>query len=82
MEQEERDTENKDGLLIPDITPHEDIQAAALAMGVVEDLDPLLLEEEDAYIVREIKRMSIAITYQALLEIYQANLYDPNQEPS
>jgi hypothetical protein len=58
-----------------DITPHEDIGAAALAVGVVEELDPLLLNDDEAEMVMRIKKMALYITHQALTEIYQANCY-------
>jgi len=75
MEQKEGIAEDKDGLLEFDITPHEDIGAAALAVGVVEELDPLLLNEEEAEMVMRIKKMALYVTYQALTEIYEANCY-------
>jgi hypothetical protein len=75
MEQKEGIAENQDGLLEFDITPHEDIGAAALAVGVVEELDPLLLNEEEAQMVMRIKKMALYVTYQALTEIYHANCY-------
>ena len=73
MEQKEGITENQDGLLDP--TPHEDIQAAALAMGVVEDMDALLLDDEDAKMVLLIRKMALTITYQALFEIHEGSWY-------
>lgn len=73
MEQKEGIAENQDGLLDP--TPHEDIQAAALAMGVVEDMDALLLDDEDAKMVIAIRKMALTITYQALFEIYEGSWY-------
>lgn len=73
MEQKEGITENQDGLL--ELTPHEDIQAAALAMGVVEDMDSLLLDNEEAQMVKSIRKMALTITYQALFEIHEANWY-------
>ena len=75
MEPKEGITENQDGLLDP--TPHEDIQAAALAMGVVEDMDSLLLDDEEAQMVKAIRKMALTITYQALFEIHEANWYGP-----
>lgn len=84
MEQKEGLTEDQNGLLEPfDLTPHEDIQAAALAMGVVEELDPMLLDEADEFMLKEIRKMAMIITYQALYEIYESNMYAPkNNEPS
>lgn len=73
MEQKEGVTQDQDGLL--DITPHEDIQAAALAIGVVEDMDALLMDDEDAKMVIAIRKMALAITYQALFEIHESNWY-------
>lgn len=73
MEQKEGIAEDQDGLLDP--TPHEDIQAAALAMGVIEDMDSLLLDDEEAQMVRYIRKMALTITYQALFEIHEANWY-------
>ena len=73
MEPKEGITENQDGLLDP--TPHEDIQAAALAMGVVEDMDSLLLDDEEAQMVRSIRKMALTITYQALFEIHEGSWY-------
>ena len=73
MEQKEGITENQDGLL--ELTPHEDIQAAALAMGVIEDMDSLLLDNEEAQMVKSIRKMALTITYQALFEIHEANWY-------
>lgn len=75
MESEKGIAEDKDGLLEFDITPHEDIQAAALAVGVVEELDPLLLNDDEAEMVMRIKKMALYVTYQALTEIYHANCY-------
>lgn len=82
MEQKKGFTEDQNGLLEPpfDITPHEDIQAAALAMGVIEDLDPLLLDEADSFMLKEIRKMAMIITYQALYEIYVTNMYAPDKE--
>ena len=73
MEQKEGITQDQDGLLNP--TPHEDIQAAALAMGVIEDMDALLLDEQDAKMVMAIRKMALVITYQALFEIHEGNWY-------
>jgi hypothetical protein len=73
MEQEERIAENQDGLL--SISPHEDIQAALQAVGVIEDLDPILMDSSQAEMIRQIRLMALKITYQALWEIYEANLY-------
>jgi hypothetical protein len=44
-------------------------------MGVIEDLDPIIMESNQAEMVRQIKLMALKITYQALWEIYEANLY-------
>jgi len=83
MEQKEGITEDQNGLLEPfDLTPHEDIQAAALAMGVVEELDPMLLDEADEFMLKEIRKMAMIITYQALYEIYEANMYGPKDNQS
>lgn len=73
MEQKEGIAEDQDRLLDP--TPHEDIQAAALAMGVVEDMDALLLDEQDAKMVMAIRKMALVITYQALFEIHEGSWY-------
>ena len=62
-----------------DPTPHEDITACIQAMGVVEDMDTVLLSESEAEMVDKIKRMSLLITYQALKEIFEANHYGNNQ---
>ena len=76
MEQKKGLAEDQDRLLEPfDIIPHEDIQAASLAMGVIEELDSLLLTEEEAEMVNRIKKMALYITHQALWEIYDANNY-------
>lgn len=64
-----------------DPTPHEDITACIQAMGVVEDMDTVLLSEEEAQMVEKIKRMSLLITYQALKEIFESSQYG-NNEPS
>ena len=72
MEQEEGIAEDQDGLL----SPHDDIQAANHAIGVIEDLDMALLSEEDRSYVQGIKRMALLITYQALWEIFDANFYN------
>jgi len=83
MEQKEGITEDQNGLLEPfDLTPHEDIQAAALAMGVVEELDPMLLDEADEFMLKEIRKMAMIITYQALYEIFEANMYGPKDNQS
>ena len=80
MEQEEGIASDQNGLLID---AHADIQAAALALEVVEDLDPLLLNDEDAKMVQGIRRMALKITYDALWEIYQLNLYaSEDNEPT
>lgn len=62
-----------------DPTPHEDITACIQAMGVVEDMDTVLLSEDEAEMVEKIKRMSLLITYQALKEIFEASQYGNNQ---
>jgi len=64
-----------------DPTPHEDITACIQAMGVVEDMDTVLLSESEAEMVEKIKRMSLLITYQALKEIFEASQYGNNQPP-
>jgi len=64
-----------------DPTPHEDITACIQAMGVIEDMDTVLLSEEEAEMVDKIKRMSLLITYQALKEIFEASQYG-NNEPT
>lgn len=84
MDQEKRTTEDQDRLLsCPDFTPHEDIQAALQAVGVIEDLDPIIMDSSQAEMVRQIRLMALKITYQALWEIYEANLYatENNQPP-
>ncbi len=83
MDQEKGIAEDQDGLLdYPNLTPHEDIQAALQAMGVIEDLDPIIMESNQAEMVRQIRLMSLKITYQALWEIYEANLYaSQNNQP-
>lgn len=81
MDQKEGTTEDQDGLLI--LSPYEDIQAALQAVGVIEDLDPVLMDSQQAEMIRQIRLMSLKITYQALLEIYEANLYaSENNQPS
>ena len=72
MDQEEGFAEDQDWLL----SPHDDIQAANHALGVIEDLDIALLSEEDRLYVQGIKRMALLITYQALWEIFDANFYN------
>ena len=72
MDQEEGFAEDQDGLL----SPHDDIQAANQAIGVIEDLDIALLSEEDRLYVQGIRRMALLITYQALWEIFDANFYN------
>ena len=64
-----------------DPTPHEDITACIQAMGVVEDMDIVLLSEEEAQMVEKIKRMSLLITYQALKEIFESSQYGNNEPP-
>jgi hypothetical protein len=81
MDQEERPTEDQNGLLV--LSPYEDIQAALQAVGVIEDLDPVLMDSQQAEMIRQIRLMSLKITYQALWEIYQANLYaTENNQPT
>jgi hypothetical protein len=81
MDKEERATEDQNGLLV--LSPYEDIQAALQAVGVIEDLDPVLMDSQQAEMIRQIRLMSLKITYQALWEIYQANLYaSENNQPS
>jgi hypothetical protein len=62
-----------------DPTPHEDITACIQAMGVIEDMDTLLLSEEEAEMIEQIKKMSLLITHQALSEIFEANKYGNNK---
>lgn len=64
-----------------DPTPHEDITACIQAMGVIEDVDRLLLSEEECKMVDRIRKMSLIITYKALKEIFQANQYG-NKKPT
>jgi hypothetical protein len=64
-----------------DPTPHEDITACIQAIGVIEDMDTVLLSEEEVDMVNEIKKMSLLITYQALKEIFEASQYG-NNEPT
>jgi hypothetical protein len=81
MDKEERATEDQNGLLV--LSPYEDIQAALQAVGVIEDLDPVLMDSQQAEMIRQIRLMSLKITYQALWEIYQANLYaTENNQPT
>ena len=77
MEPQERNTEDQDRLLdlTFDPTPHDDIHAAMQAMGVIEDLDLVLLTEDEATMVRSIKKMCLHITHQALFDIYQGGCY-------
>ncbi len=72
MDKEERATEDQNGLLV--LSPYEDIQAALQAVGVIEDLDPVLMDSQQAEMIRQIRLMSLKITYQALWEIYEINL--------
>lgn len=79
MDQKEGLTEDQNGLLDEDLlvpSPHDDIQAANHALGVIEDLDTALLSEEDRSYVQGIRRMALLITYQALWEIFDANFYN------
>lgn len=62
-----------------DPTPHEDITACIQAMGVIEDMDTVLLSEEEVEMVNGIKKMSLLITYQALKEIFEASQYGNNK---
>lgn len=62
-----------------DPTPHEDITSCIQAMGVIEDMDTLLLSEEEATMIERIKKMSLLITHQALSEIFEANKYGNNK---
>jgi len=81
MDQKEGITEDQDGLLV--LSPYEDIQAALQAVGVIEDLDPVLMDSQQAEMIRQIRLMSLKITYQALWEIYEANLYaSENNKPT
>jgi hypothetical protein len=81
MDKEERATEDQNGLLV--LSPYEDIQAALQAVGVIEDLDPVLMDSQQAEMIRQIRLMSLKITYQALWEIYEANLYaTENNQPT
>jgi hypothetical protein len=81
MDKEERATEDQNGLLV--LSPYEDIQAALQAVGVIEDLDPVLMDSQQAEMIRQIRLMSLKITYQALWEIYEANLYaSENNQPT
>jgi len=73
MDQTEGIAEDQDGLLEP--TPHDDIQAAAQAIEVVELYDPALMSEEEQSYIYGIKKMALLITYQALYEIFEANFY-------
>jgi hypothetical protein len=75
MEPQERNTTNQDGLLTFDPTPHDDIQACTQAMGVIEDLDLALLSDDEAAMVRQIRKMALHITHQALYEIYEGGCY-------
>ena len=81
MDQKEGIAEDQDGLLV--LSPYEDIQAALQAVGVIEDLDPVLMDSQQAEMIRQIRLMSLKITYQALWEIYEANLYaSENNQPT
>lgn len=81
MDQKEGITEDQNGLLV--LSPYEDIQAALQAVGVIEDLDPVLMDSQQAEMIRQIRLMSLKITYQALWEIYEANFYaSENNQPS
>lgn len=62
-----------------DPIPHEDITACIQAMGVIEDMDTVLMSEEEVEMVNGIKRMSLLITYQALKEIFEGSQYGNNQ---
>lgn len=60
MDQEKGIAEDQDGLLDSfQLSPHEDIQAALQAMGVIEDLDPIIMESNQAEMVRQIKLMAL-----------------------
>jgi hypothetical protein len=75
MEQEKGIAEDQNGLLTFDPTPHDDIQACTQAMGVIEDLDLALLSEDEAAMVRQIRKMALQITHQALYEIFEGGCY-------
>jgi hypothetical protein len=75
MESQERNTTNQDGLLTFDPTPHDDIQACAQAMGVIEDIDLALLSDDEATMIRHIRKLALHITHQALYEIYEGGCY-------
>lgn len=62
-----------------DPTPHEDITACIQAMGVIEDMDTVLLSEEEVEMIHGIRRMSLLITYQALKEIFEGSQYGNNE---
>ena len=77
MEQEKGIAEDQNGLLTFDPTPHDDIQACTQAMGVIEDLDLALLSDDEAAMVKQIRKMALHITHQALYEIYEGGCYAP-----
>lgn len=62
-----------------DPTPHEDITASLQALGVIEDMDLVLLSETESKMVERIKKMSLIITYKALKEIFEASHYGNNK---
>ena len=62
-----------------DPIPHEDITACIQAMGVIEDMDTVLMSDEEVEMVSGIKKMSLLITYQALKEIFEASQYGNNK---
>lgn len=68
-----------DDVLPFDPIPHEDITACIQAMGVIEDMDTVLMSEEEVEMVNAIKKMSLLITYQALKEIFEGSQYGNNQ---
>ncbi len=78
MDQKEGIAEDQNGLLT--IDPYSDIQASVHALGVIEDVDVILLDENERTMVNNIKKMALRITHQALWEIYHGNFYDQNNE--
>jgi hypothetical protein len=46
-------------------------------MGVIEDMDLALLSDDEATMIRHIRKLALHITHQALYEIYEGGCYGP-----
>ena len=55
--------------------PHSDIASALNSLNAIADMDPVIMDDDEAEMIRQIRFMALFIVYTGLREIYEQNNY-------